>query len=69
MKTYFLMLVLLCTQLQNSFSQTALEILQKTVMASGGDVWQQPATLSLQGTATFTPFGKTDTAHLRFFDT
>ena len=69
MKTYFLMLVFLCTQLQNSFSQTALEILQKTVIASGGDVWQQPATLSLQGTATFTPFGKTDTAHLRFFNT
>lgn len=41
-------------------AQTAREILQLAVAASGGSLWQQPETLELHGTALFTPFGKTD---------
>lgn len=69
MRKHFFISICFCFLIQSGYSQTALEILHKTVQASGGELWQQPATLSLQGTATFTPFGKTDTAHLRFFDT
>jgi outer membrane lipoprotein-sorting protein len=37
---------------------TPLEILNKTIEVNGGDTWQQPQTLMLDGNATFTPFGK-----------
>jgi hypothetical protein len=39
-------------------AQTAREILQMAVAASGGSLWQQPETLELHGTALFTPYGK-----------
>ncbi|MCA6460808.1 MAG: hypothetical protein ACOVOY_00455 [Sediminibacterium sp.] len=50
-------------------AQTAREILQMAVAASGGSLWQQPETLELHGTALFTPYGKTDPAHQKLFDT
>jgi hypothetical protein len=47
-------------------SLTGKEILRKTVAANGGDTWQQPKTLLLSGNATWTPFGRTDTASIYF---
>jgi hypothetical protein len=47
---------------------TGKEILKRTVIASGGDTWQQPQTLQLSGDATWTPYGKTDTSSM-YFDT
>jgi|694.fasta_scaffold02350_2 hypothetical protein len=51
------------------FAQSAKEILQWAVAASGGNLWQQPESLELHGTALFTPFGKTDTSHQKQLDT
>jgi len=50
-------------------AQSAREILQLAVAASGGNLWQQPETLELHGTALFTPYGKTDPTHQKLFDT
>lgn len=47
---------------------TGKEILKRTVIANGGDTWQQPQTLQLSGDATWTPSGKTDTSSI-YFDT
>jgi hypothetical protein len=52
----------------STLNLTAKEILRKTVTASGGETWQQPQTLQLNGRATFTPFGKTDTGNRLEFD-
>lgn len=51
------------------FSQSAREILQLTVAASGGSLWQQPKTLELHGTALFTPYGKYDYGSQKQLDT
>jgi hypothetical protein len=47
---------------------TAKSVLRKTVEASGGDTWQQPQTLQLNGDAVWTPYGLTDSAHKIDFD-
>jgi hypothetical protein len=44
----------------------AIDIIQKTIIANGGDTWQQPQTLILKGDAVFTPYGKMD--EMRHFD-
>jgi hypothetical protein len=49
-------------------TQTAREILRLAVAASGGNLWQQPETLELHGTALFTPYGKTDSLHQKQLD-
>jgi hypothetical protein len=54
--------------IQMNKNLTAKEILRQTVAASGGNTWQQPQSLQLNGYATFTPFGKIDTANRREFD-
>jgi hypothetical protein len=41
---------------------SASDILKRAVQASGGETWQQPQTLLLRGGATFTPYGRTDSA-------
>jgi hypothetical protein len=46
----------------------AKKILQLAVAAAGGDTWQQPKTLVLQGDAVWTPYGKMDAAHRIRFD-
>ena len=46
----------------------ALEILEKALEASGGEVWQNPETLHLVGTADFSPRGLVDDTHLLHFD-
>jgi hypothetical protein len=48
---------------------TAHQILEKLIEASGGDTWHSPKTLMLKGEAFFTPFGLTDAAHYKHFDT
>jgi len=50
------------------FSQSAREILQLTVAASGGSLWQQPETLELHGKALFTPYGKYDSGSQKQLD-
>ena len=45
-----------------------LQILQKALEAAGGEVWQNPKTLVLEGTMDFTPHGKIDTEHFLHFD-
>lgn len=52
-----------------ALAQTAKEILQWAVTASGGSLWQQPETLELHGNAFFTPFGKTEGAQVKQLDT
>ena len=64
---FFILFVFLLPGVGNS--QTAREILQMAVAASGGSLWQQPETLELHGTALFTPYGKTDPTHQKLFDT
>jgi hypothetical protein len=54
---------------KRSVNYTAKGVLIKTVEACGGDTWQQPKTLQLSGNATWTPYGKTDSAHKIYFDT
>ena len=46
----------------------ALEILEKALEASGGEVWQNPQTLHLVGTADFSPRGLVDDTHFLHFD-
>jgi len=68
MRYKWIMMIGISYFISQSCAQSPTEILRRTVEASGGDIWQQPRTLLLQGTAVFTPFGKTDSAHLRIFD-
>lgn len=52
---------------QENFS--GKEILRKATAASGGNTWQQPTTLQLNGNARWTPYGKTDPSESIYFDT
>ncbi len=66
MRILFVSLVLCGWLAGPSLAQNALspaEILQRAVAAAGGDTWQKPQTLTLQGEADFYPYGKT-TGHL-----
>lgn len=47
---------------------SAATILKMVTAANGGDTWQQPQTLQLNGTAIWTPFGKTDSTNKIYFD-
>lgn len=46
----------------------AIEILQNALTAAGGEIWQNPQTLRLEGIADFSPHGLTDAAHFLHFD-
>jgi hypothetical protein len=56
----------------SSFAQkdtlSAKEILHRTIAACGGDTWQKPQSLILNGDAIFTPYGSTDTTKKISFD-
>jgi hypothetical protein len=45
------------------------DILKRATAASGGNTWQQPTTLQLNGDATWTPYGKTTVGESIHFDT
>ncbi len=47
---------------------TATQILAMAVEKAGGQTWQNPETLMLNGNATFTPHGRADAAHQLIFD-
>lgn len=47
---------------------TPKAILHKAVECAGGDTWQQPSTLVLEGDAVWTPYGRTDADHQLAFD-
>jgi hypothetical protein len=63
---FFTLFLLKIADAQPDRTLTGIQILKQTVEASGGDMWQNPETLQLIGVATFTPFGRTDSAH--YFD-
>lgn len=64
-----LLILLLGSFHVGSFAQSAKEILQWAVTASGGILWQQPETLELHGNALFTPFGRTEGSQVKQLDT
>jgi hypothetical protein len=47
---------------------TGLEILTRALEAAGGEIWQNPQTLFLEGTASFSPHGFVDETHFLHFD-
>jgi hypothetical protein len=63
-----LLLIQISISLSAQTDLSGKEILKRATAASGGDTWQQPATLQLNGNARWTPYGKTDPNQSIYFD-
>lgn len=71
-KQFWILCAALTLSIQCIFAQntlTAIEVLRKAAERAGGEDWQNPKTLRLNGTAEFTPYGLTDKTHRLFFET
>lgn len=69
MKKIILVILLIPILVSSQENLSGKQILKLATASAGGNLWQQPQTLQLNGDATFTPYGRTNPEESIHFDT